>query len=48
MVQVIDRMETPSGVEYIKFRVYRSPLIPNRIVASWQHAVHGGPHGEHW
>jgi hypothetical protein len=39
MVQVIDRMEDAGGAEYIKFRVYRSPVNPERILASWQHAV---------
>jgi len=39
MVQVIDRMEDAGGAEYIKFRVYRSPVNPERILVSWQHAV---------
>ena len=39
MVQVIDRMEDAAGAECIKFKVYRSPVNPERILASWQHAV---------
>ncbi len=39
MVQVIDRIEDADGAEYIKFRVYRSPVNLERILASWQHAV---------
>jgi hypothetical protein len=39
MVQVIDRMEDAGDAECIKFRVYRSPIDPERILASWQHAV---------
>ena len=39
MVQVIDRMEDAGGAECIKFRVYRSPRDPNRILANWQHGV---------
>jgi hypothetical protein len=38
MVQVIDRMEDAGAAECIKFRVYRSPVNPERILASWQHA----------
>ena len=39
MVQVIGRIEDAGDAKYIKFRVYRSPRDPNRILASWQHAV---------
>jgi hypothetical protein len=39
MVQVIDKVEDVGGAEYIKFRVYRSPRDPNRILANWQHPV---------
>ena len=39
MVQVIDSMEDAGGAECINFKVYRSPVNPERILASWQHAV---------
>jgi len=39
MVQVIEKMEDAGGAEFIKFRVYRSPRDPNRVLASWLHAV---------
>jgi hypothetical protein len=37
MVQVIDRMEDAGGAECIKFRVYRSTVNPERVLARWQH-----------
>ena len=37
MVQVINRMEDAGGAECIKFRVYPSPVNPERILASWQY-----------
>jgi hypothetical protein len=39
MVQVIDKLEDAGGAECIRFRVYRSPRDPNRILGSWQHGV---------
>jgi hypothetical protein len=39
MVQVIDRLEDAGGAECIRFRPYRSPRDPNRILADWQHGV---------
>ena len=39
MVQVIDRIEDAGGAECINFKVYRSRVNPERILASWQYAV---------
>jgi hypothetical protein len=39
MAQVIDRMEDAGGAEYIRFRPYRSPRDPSRILANWQHGA---------
>jgi hypothetical protein len=39
MAQVIDRLEDAGGAEYIRFRPYRSPRDPNRILANWQHGA---------
>ena len=38
-MQVIDRSQDAGSDEYIRFRVYRSPRDPNRILANWQHGV---------
>jgi hypothetical protein len=39
MVQVIESLEDAGGAKCIRFRVYRSPRNPNRILADWQHPV---------